>query len=423
MHQDPDGRPLSITYLHQYLDYADSWRMAQMFGFVRGLVAAGHQVTVVGACRKNDPNEPDWWTAGDYDGFKVYWVAVQYSPPMTRHLSARARRRLHKQMAGLAMQHPADIVLATRAPAAITYPAVRLAERLRVPLVWMERDVWPAAPAATTALRASVERAAARYLDRYAYRHAAAVVAPSASLQDYVVRAGCPADKAHVIPDICDVEFFTAEPGSGLAFRSSHPWLGARPLVVHAGRLDAVSGADYFISLAAETARIDPEVRFLILGDGPRRAEVEFLAQQAGVYQHNLFLMRDLPRRDLPALLAAATVVAPLLPNAPAIWTNPADGFVHALAAGKPLAINFGDWQADTLRESGAGIALPPDDPESAARLLYTALKDESFLASASQAALQLAHTRFERSRVIAELSGVLQGAVAQQRKRAPTPK
>jgi len=103
------------------------------------------------------------------------------------------------------------------------------------------------------------------------------------------------------------------------------------------------------------------------------------------------------------AILSAATVSTSLFQNISAMWHNSASKFFDALAAGRPILINYQGWQADLLRETGAGLVVPPHDAATAARQLHTFLQDEARQAAARAAAAQLADLRYNRQSLVRE--------------------
>jgi glycosyltransferase involved in cell wall biosynthesis len=121
--------------------------------------------------------------------------------------------------------------------------------------------------------------------------------------------------------------------------------------------------------------------------------------------------LRVLPpvrKREMPALLAAATVATSLFRPIPEMEANSANKFFDALAAGRPVAINYGGWHRELLTESGAGVALP-HDARGAAEQLAAFLADGRGLARAGAAARGLAETRFDRDALAAEFASVLE--------------
>ena len=70
---------------------------------------------------------------------------------------------------------------------------------------------------------------------------------------------------------------------------------------------------------------------------------------------------------------------------------NSANKFFDALAAGKPIMINYEGWQADLLHETQAGLVVPADDPRTAAEQLNTLISDHATLRKMGTASRHLA--------------------------------
>ena len=91
-----------------------------------------------------------------------------------------------------------------------------------------------------------------------------------------------------------------------------------------------------------------------------------------------------------------------------AMWANSANKFFDALAAGTPVAINYGGWQKELLEASGAGLVLDPRDLKTSAGLMVEKLADQKWLTAAGQAAEQLARQRFDRDNLAKQFEAVL---------------
>jgi len=94
------------------------------------------------------------------------------------------------------------------------------------------------------------------------------------------------------------------------------------------------------------------------------------------------------------------------------MWANSANKFFDALAAGRPVMINYRGWQAELLEESGAGIVVPPQDTRGAAAQLLDFMQDKQRLAKASSAAMDLANRKFSRDLLARDLISVLEATV-----------
>jgi len=116
-------------------------------------------------------------------------------------------------------------------------------------------------------------------------------------------------------------------------------------------------------------------------------------------------------KHRMPLVLAGSDVATSLFIDLPEMWNNAANKFFDALAAGKPVMINYSGWQADLLRSSGAGIVVPPDDPAKAGAMLVEFLMDSEAVDRAELAAQRLAAEEFDIDRLAARFIQVLEDA------------
>ena len=376
----------------------------------RRLAAAGHQVNLVTSDHRRLHGSPGRWTVSEQAGFTAHWFGLAYANQMGYASRAAAFARFAGASAARAAALPADVVFATSTPLTIALPGVWAARRQRCPMVFEVRDLWPDVPIALGALPGPLGPAA-RLLERFAYRSSARVVALSPGMRDGVIASGYPSERVTVVPNSCDFDVFGLPPEAGQAIRGSVPWLGDRPLVVYAGALGKVNGVSYIVRLAHQMAGLLPDARFAIIGDGREEAMVRDLARQTRVLGATLYMLPPMPKPEVARWLSASTLTMSTVIDVPQLWPNSANKFFDSLAAGKPIAINHGGWQADLLAETGAGLSLHPNDAPDGAAALAGALGDPLWLTTASQAAVHLGRRRFSRDALAADLERVLREA------------
>jgi glycosyltransferase involved in cell wall biosynthesis len=301
----------------------------------------------------------------------------------------------------------ADLVFATSTPLTVAVPGVLAAKLRRVPFVFEVRDLWPEVPIEMGALRNPLARRLAGALAGFAYRNAEEVVALSPGMAAGV-RARRPATRVEVIPNAADLDLFAVDPEAVRRFRDDHRWLGDRPLIVYTGALGMVNGVDYLIRAARRMREIDPDVQVLIVGHGREWADTERLAAEYGLLDSTVRMWPKVPKSELPVILGAATLSTSFVRPIRALWDNSANKFFDALAAGRPIAVNYGGWQADLLRETGAGLVLDPYDAESAGDLMAVRVRDDVWLKEAREAAHALAVQRFSRDLLFERFEAVL---------------
>jgi len=380
------------------------------YEMARRLAAYGHEVHMITSDRSG-PVSGRWYRTQD-SGIQIHWLPVPYGNKMPYPARMVAFFRFAIRSALYSSRIKADVILASSTPLTIALPGVYAAKIQKAPLVFEVRDLWPELPIALGVLKGPLIPLA-RWLERFAYRNSSHIIALSPGMKEGIVRAGYPSQRVHVIPNGCDLELFQGPNRSGHRFRDRYDWLGERPLVLYAGTFGRINGLKYLVQLAFETWKVAPEVRFLAAGDGYERELVKTLARDLGVLDRNFFMSPPMPKADMPALFAAATISTSLFIDLPEMWSNSANKFFDSLAAGCPIAINYQGWQADLIRQTGAGLVLPANDLPSAAQQLTRAIFDKGWIARAGSAALQLARDRFDRDRLAKKLEEVLLRSVS----------
>ncbi len=395
---------MHILYLHQYFVSPEGAGGTRSFEMARRWVRWGHQVTLVTSSARFGASDRVQRTT--VDGIEVVVLPVPYRSEMSYGARIRAFATFAASASRWAVQTRADVIFASSTPLTIAVPAMLGSRLRRVPMVFEVRDLWPELPIAVGALRSGPAIAAARLLERVAYHASHHVIALSPGMAEGVVRQGVDRRRVHVIPNACDLQAFDVEDAEAHRYtKTLVP--GEGPLVVYAGSFGAMNDAAWLVDVAAAA----PGVRFAFVGDGPGRREIEARARATATWERTVFVRPPVPKREVPLLLGGATLATSLFLPIPEMEHNSANKFFDALAAGTPLAINYGGWQAELLEDAGAGLVLPRSDVASAAAMLGTHARDDAWRQRASSAARTLARTRFDRDELAREALSVLETA------------
>lgn len=401
---------MRITYLHQYFNTPDMPGGTRSFELGRRLVEMGHEVHMVTSWRK--AGEKTGWFETEECGIQVHWLPNAYSNRMGFNARVRAFFRFAWRAAARARRIDGDVVFATSTPLTIAIPAIFASFGRRSPMVFEVRDLWPELPIAVGALSNPLLIKGAEALEWIAYKRSRHVVALSPGMAEGVTSRGIPSDRVSVIPNSSDLTLFKPDPSGRREFRSEHPWIGSRPLVVYTGTLGRINGVAYLARLAAEVKDRAPEIRFLVVGDGAEWEEVEAIATKSGILGENFRMWRRIPKRELPKILAAADLATSLVIDEPALWNNSANKFFDALSSGTPLAINYRGWQAKLLSEHRAGIVVDPMDIKTAAENVMSYVNSPESLEEMGANARALAEAEFSRDDHARQLEAILRGAV-----------
>jgi len=151
-----------------------------------------------------------------------------------------------------------------------------------------------------------------------------------------------PAEKVRVVPNGIDVAPFEGAAPADLAAFGLDP---ARPTAAIIGLVYAAKGQD--LALDALAAAACPELQFLVVGPGDR-SDVEVQTERLGLTERVAFTG---PRRDVPALLAAADFLV-----LPSRWEGMPYIVLEAMASGLPVLATPVDGARELILPGRTGL-------------------------------------------------------------------
>jgi glycosyltransferase involved in cell wall biosynthesis len=202
-------------------------------------------------------------------------------------------------------------------------------------------------------------------LQRWAYRFATKVVANSSAARAILERERVARTSIAVIPNGVDAAAFTTR---------SHDAATPRVrTIVTVANLRQEKDHETLIGAAALLGREFPDVRFHIIGDGPRRTVLESLVRARHLERNILFLGH---RENVPQLLADADIF--VLPSRSEAFPNSA---IEAMAAGLPVIASAVGGLLDLIDHGRTGLLIEPGQPEQMADAIRHLLTDRELAA------------------------------------------
>lgn len=363
-----DG-PLRVVVLCPHFEPDTAPTGVVMTRIVHELAARGHELHVVTALPwyRQHRIEPGWagrWVRRE----RTLWGSVTRVHPFPggdkRDLLRRGLGFLgFSALVGVCglraggLTRRADAVLVMSPPLTLGLTGWLVGLVRRGPMVFNVQDVFPDAAVATGAITDRRVIGLASWLERLTYRRARAVTVLSGELRDNVA-AKLPSrqrSKVIVIPNFVDTG--AVRPRERLTpYRAEHG-IGTEPVVMYAGNV----GFSQSLGLLVAAARALPHVTFVVNGEGVARAELE---RDAADLPNVRFVDYQPPERLAEVLASADVHVVPLKAGLGAV-SVPSKTY-SVLAAGRPIvaAIDPGTEVPRLLELSGAGLTVPPEDPQ-----------------------------------------------------------
>ena len=206
-------------------------------------------------------------------------------------------------------------------------------------------------------------------VERWLGRRTDRLLAVSATVRDELLRLGVGRPRTFsVVPLGLDLQgFLDCEPLRG-QLRAELGVPLATPLVGIVARLAPIKRHEWFLEAAARVAEKVPLCRFLVVGDGERRAELERVAAGLGLGGRVCFLGW---RPDLERIYADLDVAALTSAN-----EGSPVSLIEAMAAGKAVVATRVGGVPDLVEDGVSGVLVPPADPRALACAMERLLGD-----------------------------------------------
>jgi glycosyltransferase involved in cell wall biosynthesis len=202
-------------------------------------------------------------------------------------------------------------------------------------------------------------RTAFRWCETYAARRCHSLVSVADAMTDLLVDAGvAPRDKFTTIYSGMDVEPFLAADEHRQRVRAELGYSDQHVVIGKIARLFYLKGHEYLIAAASRVAQVCPTVRFLLVGDGLLRRELENQIRQAGLESYFQFTGLVPPQR-IPELVGAMDVLVHV-----SLREGLARALPQALIAGKPVVSYDVDGAREVVIDGETGYLLAPKSME-----------------------------------------------------------
>ncbi len=161
-----------------------------------------------------------------------------------------------------------------------------------------------------------------------------------------------------------------------------------------------------FVAVAAHVAAQRPDVHFVIVGDGPLRADVE--ARVAALDLTERIHLTGL-RRDVPDLMHSFDLFA-----LSSLWEGLPRVLPQAMAAGLPIVATAVDGNAEAVTDGVNGLLTPPGDPQAMAAALLRLLKDPALARKMGEAGRTRAE-EFSARKMVSDIADLYEALLAER--------
>ncbi len=335
------------------------------------LASRGHQVTVT----TGFPYYPAWRIPAHYRGHLVSreerngvtilrsWLYVPERVNATQrilHEASFVASSLLHAVSRKGKQRP-DLLVVTTPPLALSLSAILLSRMWKIPFIQHVPDLQPDAAVDLGMLRHGRLTNFLYRIERLGYGKAALVSTLTKAMREKIISKGIPPEKVMLFSDWARSELFNVPVSGGGAQLRRSLGLENELLVVHAGNMGVKQGLDVILG-AAERSRDDQSVKYLLVGDGSVREQLEQRAKSLRL--SNLLFVPLLPDDQFLDMLAASDITLVTQQKSVADIVFPSK-VISLMSSARAIvaSVSPGSEVARVLKEADAGVLVPPEDP------------------------------------------------------------
>lgn len=178
------------------------------------------------------------------------------------------------------------------------------------------------------------------------------------------------------------------------------------PVVGTVTRLSPQKAPLDFIVAAAHVVAQRPDVHFVVVGDGPLRAEVETEIAALGLTER---IHLTGIRRDVPDLMHSFDLFA-----LTSLWEGLPRVLPQAMAAGLPIVATAVDGNAEAVTDDLNGFLTTPGDPQAMAVALLRLLDDPALASRMGEAGRTRAE-EFGARKMVSDIAALYETLLAEQ--------
>jgi glycosyltransferase involved in cell wall biosynthesis len=327
------------------------------------LIKRGHKVTIFANSYDHRTHidllpSNERWRIEEIDGIRVVWLRTFHytgnSWQRGINMISFAIRAI--QVAKVINDKP-DVVVGDSVPPTAGWAAEKIAKAKGAAFVFQVRDVWPIALVYDGGLsKKNPIYYAFRYIEKSLYRKAHGICATMPFLHKHVFESGSNPDKIICVPN-----------GVNLTpYKGKDAYDGGTTLPLVAMYVGAFGNAHDVITIVRAANILKQKgnnsYRFIIVGDGVKRAECEREASLLGL--SNIEFRNSVAKQDVPELQLGADIFIACVTNSEAYrFGLNLNKLYDYFASGRPVIFS-GRAPKDPVTDSGAGFSIPPESPE-----------------------------------------------------------
>ena len=316
---------------------------------------------------------------------------------------------------GLAIPRP-DVIIATSPQLLVGLSGWWLAYARQAPFVFEVRDLWPESLIAVGAgSEDSLIYHALAGVARFLYQRADRIVVVTPAFKEHLIMHWrVAADKIAVVENGVETDLFA--PQAAASSQTLRQQLGAEGkfLASYIGTMGNAHGLETLLDAATQLQQENPEVLFLLIGEGAEKDRIKSLAQSRSLV--NVRFLDQQPREQIPAFISASDACLVLLKKTDVFKTVIPTKMLEFMSCASPVILGVDGQARRIIEDAGAGIVIEPENSKALGAAIRQLAANRELARSLGQKGREYVLRHFSRDRTAEKYIEVLEALMGSPR-------
>ncbi len=403
---------MKILILTQYFPPEVGAPQNRLFELAVRLKKQGAEITVLTAM----PNYPQMEVYEKYkgkfryyeeiDGLKVYrsWIFASKSKSILLRLINYFSFTWTSFWSGWLRLGKFDVIICESPPLFLGISAFLLKKIKSAKLVFNVSDLWPESAEKLGLVKNKFFLYLSYSLEKILYTHSEIITGQTQGIVKNI-QVRFPKKKVFWVPNGVDTTFYDSK-NTTSNWRVENNFSESDFLLLYAGIIGHAQGLDVIIR-SAEQLKIHDKIKFILLGEGPLKGELQMLKNKLGL--NNFHIMQAVQKDKMPGILKSIDAsIIPLKKLDLFLGAIPSKIF-ESLSMQKPILLGVEGEAKELFIDTGkAGLAFTPEDDKDLSNKILELYNDPEKVTMYGANGLNYVKENFNRDKIAQKLWGIL---------------
>jgi glycosyltransferase involved in cell wall biosynthesis len=305
-----------------------------------------------------------------------------------------------------------DVIIATSPQLLVGLSGWWLSFSRQVPFVFEVRDLWPESLVAVGAgSEDSLLHHSLSAIAGFLYKRSNQIAVVTPAFKDHLIHHWrVPADKIAVVENGVETNLFAAQPPASDQALRRELGVEGKFLTSYIGTMGNAHGLETLLDAASQLQEQNPDVLFLLIGEGAEKQRIKALAQSRGL--SNVRFLDQQPREKIPAFISASDACLVLLKKTDVFKTVIPTKMLEFMSCARPVILGVDGQARQIVEEANAGIVIEPENAEALMQAITQLAADRDLRTTLGQNGREYILQNFSRGRTAEKYIRVLQRVV-----------